>query len=322
MQRTPAGRTAPEQDAAGSARAISGILQQVRRIELRTRRLVSALAAGGYRSTFRGQGMEFDQVREYVEGDDVRTIRLECVTARAGRPWVKLWREERELTALVVVDTSASMRFGAIPGISTRAKLALAAEAAAIIAVIAMRNQDRVGLRLVSDRTELHLPPRRGRGHALRLVREVLLPARPLAGRSTDLCHALLELGRTTRRRSLIFLISDFIGASSATGVAPALARLTRRHELVAVRVCDPGEESLPGTGVPLVLEDPEGGGQRVLRGSAAVAQEYQRRWQDDRRATAALVQGAGCDLVDCRTDRGAAVDLMRYLRGGRRVRG
>ncbi|MBA2480978.1 MAG: DUF58 domain-containing protein, partial [Planctomycetes bacterium] len=158
------------------------LLRQVKRIELRTERLVSSLAAGRYRSAFRGQGMEFDEVREYAAGDDVRTIDWN-VTARAGRPYVKVFREERELTTMLLVDVSASMRFGAIPGMSPRVKLALAAEAAAVVGVTALRNHDRLGLVLFSDRTELHLPARKGRGHAMRLVREVLA-APQLAGAS------------------------------------------------------------------------------------------------------------------------------------------
>jgi uncharacterized protein (DUF58 family) len=301
---------------------LAEILRQVRRIELRTRHLVSALAAGRFRSAFRGQGMEFDQVRAYVDGDDVRAIDWN-VTARSGQPYVKIWREERELAIQLVVDVSASMRFGAIPGISPRAKLALAAEATAVLALLALKNHDRVGLTLASDRTELHLPARRGRSHALRLVREVLVPRPAGDGRSTDLTASLAELERTARRRCLVLVISDFLPAGGA-GPRPgalggALARLARRHQLVGLRISDPAEESLPALGMPLAVEDPEDGGLRVLSGSPRVAAAYAQRWQANREAGRALFNGVGCDLVDCHTDRGALPVLARYFRSRRR---
>src|SRR4051812_28706505 len=190
---------------------LKDILRQVKRIELRTNRLVSSLAAGRYRSAFRGQGMEFDEGREYTEGDDIRAIEWN-VTARAGRPYVKVYREERELTVMLLVDVSASMRFGAIPGLSPRVKIALAAEAAAVVGVTALRNHDRIGLVLFSDRTELHLPARKGRGHAMRLVREVLAaPQLEGAARATGLAESLDELARVAKRRAVCFVVSDFI---------------------------------------------------------------------------------------------------------------
>jgi uncharacterized protein (DUF58 family) len=301
---------------------VAEVLRQVRRIELRTNRLVSALAAGRYRSAFRGQGVEFDHVREYVAGDDMRIIDWN-VTARAGRPWVKVFREERELTLLLVVDISASMRFGAIPGISPRAKLALAAEAAAVVAVLAMRGNDRVGLLLMSDRTELHLREDRGRGHALRVVREVLgagagdpLP-RPFA-----LSAALDELARVARRRAVVFVISDFIAAGEDARASAALARLSRRHDVVGLRIADPAEESLPASGVPLAIADPEGAGEAVLRASAANARAYRAAWDADRARGRALLGAAGCDCVELSTADGALLPLTRFFRDrARRIR-
>nr|MBA3938689.1 DUF58 domain-containing protein [Planctomycetota bacterium] len=177
--------TPPVQD------GLAEILRQVKRIEIRTSRLVSGLAAGPYRSAFRGQGMAFEEVREYSPGDDVRSIDWN-VTARAGAPYVKVFREERELTVFLLVDVSGSMRFGAIPRVSPRAKLALAAEAAAVVAVSALKNNDRIGLVTFSDRTEVHLAARKGRSHVARLLREVL--ASRAGTRPTDLAHALDEL--------------------------------------------------------------------------------------------------------------------------------
>jgi uncharacterized protein (DUF58 family) len=300
---------------------LKDILRQVKRIELRTNRLVSSLAAGRYRSAFRGQGMEFDEVREYTEGDDVRAIEWN-VTARAGRPYVKVFREERELTTILLVDVSASMRFGAIPGVSPRAKLALAAEAAAVVGVTALRNHDRIGLVLFSDRTELHLPARKGRGHAMRLVREVLAaPMRAHTGRGTGLAEALDELGHVAKRRAVCFLVSDFLFAAdgSSARFGRALARAARRHDVVGLRVCDPAEEALPAGGEPLVIEDPEGDAQAVVRAGAAARAAYAKAWAQSRGRTAECFGGAGCDLVELRTDRSALSALARFFRERRR---
>lgn len=296
---------------------VSEILRQVRRIELRTERLVSSLAAGRYRSAFRGQGMEFDEVREYAAGDDVRAIDWN-VTARAGKPYVKVFREERELTVLLLVDVSGSMRFGAIPGISPRAKLALAAEAAAVVGVTALRNGDRLGLVLFSDRTEAHVPARRGRGHALRVVREVLSP--PAGARPTDLAHALTELSRVARRRAVCFVVSDFLGDPAARpALATALARAARRHDVVGLRIADPGEASLPAVGGTLLMRDPEGGRTLALAGGAAAAARYAAAWQEARGASERLFRAADCDLVDLSTRESALDALQRFFRQRRR---
>lgn len=296
---------------------VADILRQVRRIELRTERLVSSLAAGRYRSAFRGQGMEFDEVREYAAGDDVRAIDWN-VTARAGRPYVKVFREERELTVLLLVDVSGSMRFGAIPGVSPRAKLALAAEAAAVVGVTALRNGDRLGLVLFSDRTEVHVPARRGRGHALRIVREVLSPAG--GARPTDLGHALDELSRVARRRAVCFLVSDFLGAPAARpALATALARAARRHDIVGLRVTDPGESALPAVGGALAMDDPESGAGTVFAGGRAAAARYAAAYGEARTATDRLFRAAGCDLVDVSTTESALTALERFFRQRRR---
>jgi uncharacterized protein (DUF58 family) len=297
------------------------LLRQVKRIELRTERLVSSLAAGRYRSAFRGQGMEFDEVREYAAGDDVRAIDWN-VTARAGRPYVKVFREERELTTMLLVDVSASMRFGAIPGVSPRVKLALAAEAAAVVGVTALRNHDRLGLVLFSDRTELHLPARKGRGHAMRLVREVLAaPELRGASRATGLAEALDELARVAKRRSVCFVVSDFLFASGddVERFAGSLARAGRRHDIVGLRVADPGEEALPQGWAPLAIEDPESGASRVLAGGSRARRRYADMWAFARERVGSAFRGAGCDLVDLRTDRSALAALTKFFRERRR---
>jgi uncharacterized protein (DUF58 family) len=300
---------------------LADILRQVKRLELRTNRLVSALAAGRYRSAFRGQGMEFDEVREYSPGDDIRSIDWN-VTARAGRPYVKVFREERELTTMLLVDASASMRFGAIPGISARAKLSLAAEAAAIIGITALRNHDRIGLMLYSRATDLHLPARKGRGHALRLVREVLaVPGRQVIGGGTDLSAALDELARVAVRRAVVFVISDFLptGGGVAPRLGSSLARLGRRHDVVGLRVSDPAESRLPAGREPVVIEDPEGGEQIVLRGGSRSRARYSELYQANRLHTDEQFRAAGCDLVDLTTDASAITALTRFFRDRRR---
>ena len=302
--------------------ALADVLRQVKKIELRTKRLVSSLAAGPYRSAFRGQGMAFEEVREYSPGDDIRQIDWN-VTARAGTPYIKVFREERELNLVLLVDVSGSMRFGAIPGVSPRAKLALAAEAAAVIAVTALKNNDRIGLVTFSDRTELHLPARKGRGHVGRLLREVL--AAPATTRPTDLAHALDELVRVSKRRAVCFLISDFLFTRGTTDLRfnDALARASRRHDVVGLRVCDPAETTLPRGSTPLVLQDPEGNGMQVLANGRAARAAYEEAWHEARSAVTSAFRGADGDLVDLRTDQSAFTALARFFRERRRrIRG
>jgi hypothetical protein len=213
------------------------VLRQVRLIELRTRGLVNSLFGGEYNSVFRGQGMEFSEVREYEPGDDVRNIDWN-VTARTGHPYVKKHVEERELTVLLVVDLSGSEQFGT----RGRFKAELAAELAAVLALSAIRNNDRVGLILFSDYIEHVVPPRKGRRHALRMIRDVLA-FRP-TGRGTDTAGALDYAARLLPHRGIIFLLSDFAehgGAGQAEQWEKTLRLVSRRHDLVAVRISDPG---------------------------------------------------------------------------------
>ncbi len=304
--------------APAAAPDLAAVLRQVKKLELRTERLVSSLAAGRYRSAFRGQGMEFDEVREYTPGDDVRAIDWN-VTARAGRPYVKVFREERELTTMLLVDVSGSMRFGAIPGVSPRTKLALAAEAAAVVGVTAAKNHDRLGLVLFSDRTELHLPARKGRGHTMRLLREVLTAA--ASTQPTGLAHALDELARVAKRRTVCFVISDFLFGSEldAGAFARALARAARRHDVVGLRVTDPAEEALPMGGTPLALVDPESGDQNVFANGRRARARYAQAWAAAQAQTTTIFRGAGCDLVELRTDGSAFAALSRFFRERKR---
>jgi uncharacterized protein (DUF58 family) len=232
------------------------ILKKVRQIEIRTRRLVNDSMAGQYHSVFKGRGMDFDEVREYVAGDEVRMIDWN-VTARAGRPFVKKFTEERELTMLLLVDVSASGNFGS----TTQSKREMAAELASVLAFSAIRNSDKVGLILFSDRIEQYIPPKKGRRHVLRVVREILY-FEP-AGRGTDIVGALDFANRVLKRRAVAFLVSDFESSGNQAQALGSLRRAIRlankRHDLVALRIQDRREHELPDVGI-LAIEDAETG--------------------------------------------------------------
>lgn len=227
------------------------ILRKVRQIDIRTNRLVSDTLAGQYHSVFKGRGMNFDSVREYVPGDEVRTIDWN-VTARTGHPFVKKFVEERELTLLLAVDVSASGNFGS----GGQSKRELAAEIASVLAFSAVKNNDNVGLLLFTDEVELYLPPRKGRRHVLRLVREVL--GFEPQHRGTNVVQALDFVNQVIKRRAIVFLLSDFqIGATPPEELRRALRQTNRRHDLVALPIEDARERLLPDLGI-VAIEDAE----------------------------------------------------------------
>ncbi len=232
----------------------SDILTRVRRIELRTSKLANDLMVGAYNSQFKGRGMNFEELREYAPGDDVRTIDWN-VTARMRRPFVKLHREERELSVLLVLDVSASGDFGS----THRTKREVAAEIAGTLAFSAIRNGDKVGLLLFSEEVELFLPPKKGRRHLLRLIREALF-FRP-RGRGTRIESALSFLNHVMHRRSIVFLISDFLHGSGdgKRDIFQEIGRTNSRHDLVCIQLQDDRERALPTAGM-LVVEDLETG--------------------------------------------------------------
>jgi uncharacterized protein (DUF58 family) len=247
------------------------LMKKIRRIEIRTRRLVNDSFAGEYHSVFKGRGMEFDEVRPYQVGDEIRTIDWN-VTARTGEPHVKRYVEERELTVMLLVDASGSEDFGSVQ----RFKRELAAELTAVLAFAATTNNDRVGLVMFTDQIELIIPPRKGRTHVLRLIRE-LLAFKP-QGRGTDLKLGLDTVNRLLKRRGILFLISDFI--ADADKYHRALAVTNRRHDLVAVDLYDPLEKNIQDIGI-LSLQDPET--EEVVwvdTSSNAWRQSYQQRLQ------------------------------------------
>jgi len=241
---------------ADTTKSTKSIMSGMRQLEIRTRRMVNDSLAGEYHSVFKGRGMDFDEVREYSPGDEVRTIDWN-VTARAGRPFVKKFTEERELTILLLVDISASGNFGS----AALSKRDLAAELASALAFSAIRNSDKVGLLMYTDRVERYLPPKKGRRHVLRVVRDILYHT--AEGRGTDSVKALDVVNHVLHRRAIVFLISDFQspGDPEATRaeLRRAMRQTNRRHDLIAVQVADPREMELPNVGV-LALEDAETG--------------------------------------------------------------
>ena len=267
------------------------ILKKIRRLELRTRRLVESAFGGQYHSVFKGRGMNFEDVRAYNAGDEVRFIDRN-VTARTGDLHVKNFTEERELTVLLLVDVSASGAFGSVD----QSKRELAAEVASLLAFSAIGNRDKVGLMLFSDSVELFLPPRKGRSHVLRLIREVLY-YEP-RGRKTDLAGALEYLNRVVRRRAVVFLLSDF----QAPDFSRPLTVTGRRHDLVAVPVVDPLEETLPDVG-RVSLEDAESGAILEINTSdRRVRAQFARDVAARRQALLSLLRRARVDTITLRT--------------------
>ena len=287
------------------------ILRQVRRIEITTRGLVNEVFSGEYHSVFKGRGMSFAEVREYRYGDDIRGIDWN-VTARTGSPHVKVFEEERELTLMLVVDVSASSGFGT----RSRTKAELAAELCGVIAFSAIKNNDKVGLILFSDRIERFVPPRKGRRHALRVLRELLF--HPAEGKGTDIGGALEYLARVTRRRAVVFLVSDFLGE----GFDQALAVAARRHDLVAVRVGDRREEEVPPMGF-VEFQDPESGERVVVNTSAGAFRErFARHRAGVRRRVDELLRRSKVDAVDVTTGVPYERALRRFFEErARRVR-
>jgi uncharacterized protein (DUF58 family) len=285
------------------------IVATARRIEVRTRRLVNDALSGHYRSVFRGRGIDFDEVREYVPGDEVRTIDWN-VTARAGHPYVKKFREERELTILLLVDVSGSFEFGS----AAKSKREFAAELASVLAMSATRNNDKVGLVLFSDRIEKYVPPNKGRAHVLRVVRDILA-AQP-THRGTDIPAALRFATTLNRRRAVVFLLSDFESPGRTPAEAETLrdaVRITkRRHDLIALHLFDPREMSIPDVGL-LTLEDAETGELVVLDTSRKKTRDCYAEVAESRRT--AVSQALRRDGVDC-LDLDTAVSYLPTLLG------
>ncbi|MBI2435937.1 MAG: DUF58 domain-containing protein [Candidatus Hydrogenedentes bacterium] len=282
----------------------SEVMQQIRRIQIRTRRMVNEILAGQYESVFKGQGMEFKEVREYVPGDDVRSIDWN-VTARTGHPHVKLLVEERELTVMLMVDASGSGRFGSV----SRFKNALAAELCAVLAFSAIKNNDKVGLIIFTGDVELYVPPSKGSKHVLRVVRDILY-FEP-KGTGTSIPAALHYMNNVTKRRAVVFLVSDFM----ANDYELALRIANRRHDVVAVVVTDPREEHLPDVGL-VSVRDAESGKETLVNTSdpeirKAYAAEARRRVQQREE----IFRRTRVDAMQVRTDGSYIDEIYRFFR-------
>ncbi len=285
-------------------------LKAIRKIQIRTSHLVSDLFGGEYHSVFKGRGMEFAEVRQYQPGDEVRTIDWN-VTARTGVPYVKRFTEERELTVMLLVDASASTRFGSV----RQFKQELAAEIAALLAFSAITNNDKVGLLIFTDRVELALPPKKGTRHVLRVIREILNHAPQ--GRGTDIPLALDHLERVVRRRCVAFLLSDLL----APGLRRPLRIANRRHDLIAVVLEDPREQTLPDVGL-IALEDAESGETTVIDTSdPSVRAAFATRQTAARAERDRFLRGLDIDAVTVRTDQPYATALLRFFRARERRR-
>lgn len=304
------------------------LLAEARRIQVRADRAVTDVMAGGYSSVFRGSGIEFEEVREFAEGDDLRSVDWN-VTARVGRPFVKKFVEERELTVLFLLDVSASMSFHASPAHAPRRSVAAtAALFVGCVAFAAARNNDKAGLIAFSDKIDRYVPAKKGRQHVLRLIREAC--DRPKLAAGSQLAQALDYAGRVQRKRAIVFVVSDFLGADCKK----ELARLALRHDVIAVRLRDAFAAgldrshgdlgSLPDVGL-LHLADPETGQTMLLdTASARVREQVRARWRAEREHWTNLCRAARVDVLDVATEGSVAEVLLRFfrmreLRGARR---
>ncbi len=287
------------------------LFKKVRRIEITTSRLVTDVFAGQYHSVFKGRGLEFDEVREYFPGDDVRAIDWN-VTARTGKAHIKKYVEERELTVMLLVDVSRSCQFASVNQLKSK----LAAEISALLAFSAIRNNDKIGLLIFTDKIEKFIPPVKGTKNVLRLIREILF-FKP-ENKSTDLVFALDYLNKVMTRRSVAFLISDFFegsGPNAAQGrFKKALAIANRRHDLIAVTLNDRRETHLPDCGL-LLLEDAESGRLTLVDSSAQkVREEYLQAALKRLKNRQRLFQSVGMDHIDIATDTSYSDQIIKFF--------
>lgn len=282
------------------------VIQQIRRIQITTNRTVNEVFAGEYESTFKGQGMQFDEVREYTPGDDIRSIDWN-VTARTGRPHIKRYVEERELTVMLIVDLSASGAFGTVGGLKNE----LAAELCAVLAFSAIRNNDKVGLITFTDRIELFIPPDKGNRHILRVIRELLYSRPPHRG--TDIPMALDYVARVLRKKATVFLVSDFLGLGPQC--QRKLSLVNRRHDVIAVQVRDPREQQLPPAGLMLLQDAETGESMWVDSSSRAVRRSYEANARARDAGLQELFRKAGVDSISVGTDRSYVRELIRFFR-------
>jgi uncharacterized protein (DUF58 family) len=280
------------------------LMKQVGKIKILTSHLIDDQLTGDYHSMFKGQGVEFDEVRPYVAGDDIRSIDWN-VTARTGSPHVKRFSEERELTVIFLVDVSGSQVFGS----GTRSKSELAAEITCLLALTAIRNQDKIGLILFSDRILKSIPPRKGRTSVMRLVREVLAADETREG--TDITVALRFLNNVQKRKAVVFLVSDF----QDSGYEKELRVMARRHDVIACPISDPCEFELPNVGL-VEMQDPESGELLLVdTGSAAVRKAFAERASQDNGQLMKFFKRNGIDSISLSTGRPYIDDVRALFR-------
>ena len=280
------------------------ILSQIRKIEIRSGKLVNEIFAGQYSSVFKGRGMEFSEVREYNPGDDIRSIDWN-VTARYGRPFIKKFVEERELTVILLVDVSSSQSFGT----RNRFKSELTAELASILAFSAIKNNDRVGMIMFSDRIEKVITPKKGRNHILRLIREVLY-FKP-EGKGTNITLALQYLNELWRRKAVVFLLSDF----EDKGFESALRITSKRHDLVAVKFQDPAEQTIPPLGLIEIEDSEKGTRMQIDTSDHYFMEEYSKRRASHSETLKKMFSKAHVDSISVSTDMPYIMPLIQFFK-------
>jgi len=284
------------------------IIRKIRRIEITTSRLVTDFLSGQYESVFKGRGIEFDEVREYQPGDEIRSIDWN-VTARMGHPFIKKYVEERQLTVMILLDASGSSYFGT----AKRFKRELAAEVSAVLAFAAIQNNDRVGLIIFSDRIEKFIPPRKGLSHVLRVVREALY-FQP-KGKGTDLAGALKYLDSVTTRRAVTFVVSDFF----AKDFKKPMSIANKRHDIVALTITDPRELTLPNVGI-LALADAETGRlMEVDTSKSRIRDAYAKKARALIEDRASLFGSISVDHIDIRTDKPYLEEFIKFFKARKR---
>lgn len=280
------------------------LIKKIRQIQIYTWRAVNASFAGQYESVFKGRGMQFDEVREYTPGDDVRSIDWN-VTARTGKPYIKRFVEEREMTVLFAVDLSASGDFGTV----NKAKNELAAEFCAVLSFAAAKNNDKVGLLIFTDKIELYIPPKKGSSHVLRLIRELLYFKMPSS--QTNIGQALEYITKVTRKKATVFLVSDFI----ETDFKKPLSLLNKRHDVVAVSVRDRAEAALPGAGLIEFADAETGEVILVDTSSKRFRNQYAHSSSDRFNQLKNMLKSINVDCISISTDKSYIQDLIAFFR-------
>lgn len=288
----------------------SELLKKVRKIEIKTRGLSSQVFSGEYHSAFKGRGMAFSEVREYMPGDDIRTIDWN-VTARFNHPYVKIFEEERELTVMLLVDISASGNFGT----KNQFKRDLITELSAILAFSAIENNDKAGMILFSDKIELFIPPKKGKSHILRIIRELI--NREPQGKGTDLNLALRYFNNMIKKRCIAFVISDFMDA----GYEDAIKISSKKHDLAAIRVYDPREADMPDVGLVRFVDAETGQISLLDSGNLSVRRDYHLWWKQTYAQTSETLSRSGVDHASFRTDQPYVQSLINLFKKRERRR-